>query len=104
MSRLEKLQQFLALDPDDSFTKYAIGLEYAAMKDHTAAITAFEELITKDPNYVATYYQLADQYRITDAKDKATKTYKDGIVIARKENDLHAASELQAALDDVEDE
>lgn len=104
MSRLEKLQQFLTLDPDDSFTRYAIGLEYAAIKDYPTAITAFEELCAKDPDYVATYYQLADAYRITGDKGKATETYHTGITIARKVNDLHAASELQAALDDMEDE
>ena len=104
MSRLEKLQQFLALEPDDSFTKYAIGLEYASMKEYPAAITHFEELLDKDPAYVATYYQLADAYRISGNNDKAIETYKTGITAAKNANDLHAASELQAAWDDLEDE
>ena len=104
MSRLEKLQQFLDLDPNDSFTKYAIGLEYAAIKEYPAAIAAFEDLIAKDREYVATYYQLAEAYRITGEKGKAKKTYLDGIAIARKVNDLHAASELEAAMDEMEEE
>jgi len=104
MNRLEKLQQFLALEPDDSFTKYAIGLEYASLKEYTTAITNFEELLAKDPSYVATYYQLADAYRISGNNEKAVETYKIGITAAKKANDLHAASELQAAWDDLEDE
>lgn len=104
MSRLEKLQQFLALEPDDSFTKYAIGLEYASMKDYPSAITHFEELLAKDPGYVATYYQLADAYRISGNNEKAIETYKSGIATAKKAGDLHAASELQAAWDDLTDE
>ncbi len=104
MSRLEKLQQFLVLDPDDSFTKYAIGLEYASMKEYPAAITNFEELLAKDPAYVATYYQLADAYRQAGNVDKAVETYKTGIAAARKANDLHTASELQTAWDELEDE
>ncbi len=104
MNRLEKLQQFLVLEPDDSFTKYAIGLEYASMKVYPEAINHFEELLEKDPAYVATYYQLADAYRISRNNEKAIETYKSGISAARQANDLHAASELQAAWDDLEDE
>lgn len=104
MSRLEKLQQFLALEPDDSFTKYAIALEYASMKEYPAAITHFEELLAKDPAYIATYYQLADAYKISGNTPKAIETFKAGIAAARKANDLHTASELQAAWDELEDE
>jgi tetratricopeptide (TPR) repeat protein len=104
MTRLEKLQQFLVLEPDDSFTKYAIGLEYASMKEYPTAITHFEELLAKDPAYVATYYQLADAYRISGNNEKAIETYKVGIIAAKKANDLHAASELQSAWDDLEEE
>jgi tetratricopeptide (TPR) repeat protein len=92
------------LDPDDSFTKYAIGLEYASMKEYPAAITNFEELLAKDPAYVATYYQLADAYRISGNSEKAIATYKEGITAAKKANDPHTASELQAAWDEMEDE
>jgi len=104
MSRLEKLQSFLEQDPNDSFTRYAIGLEYASMKDHDAAIKTFEELRGKDANYVATYYQLAGCYREKGDKAKAEETYKLGIKVARSANDLHAASELQAALDELDED
>jgi len=104
MSRLEKLQEFLAKDPNDNFTRYAIGLEYASVKDYPNAIKSLEELRSLDPMYVPTYYQLASFYRETDDPEKALEIYQLGIKTARQANDLHAASELQAALDELEDE
>lgn len=103
-SRLEKLQQFLAQDPNDSFTQYAIGLEYASAKQYGEAIGMLEALRSRDANYVPTYYQLADFYRQTEQKEKALEIYKEGISRARANSDLHAMSELQAAMDDLEDE
>jgi tetratricopeptide (TPR) repeat protein len=103
-TRLEKLQQFLAQDPNDSFTHYAIGLEYASMKDYAKAVEQLESLRERDPNYIPTYYQLADNYRQLEQKEDAMRIYKEGITRARSANDLHAMSELQAAMDELEDE
>jgi Tfp pilus assembly protein PilF len=104
MTRLEKLQEFLKADPSDSFTRYAIGLEYLSLKDFPKAAEMFEALIINDPGYVATYYQLADCYRQMKENEKATESYHKGIIQARAAGDLHAASELQMALDELEDE
>jgi len=104
MTRLEKLQEFLKADPNDSFTRYAIGLEYLSVKDFAKASEMFEALIAHDPGYVATYYQLADCYRQIKEKEKAQICYKNGIAQARKANDLHAASELEMARDEMEEE
>lgn len=104
MSRLEKLQAFLAADPTDSFTRYAIGLEFASAKNYPDAIKALEELRDGMPNYLATYYQLASYYREIGEKEQALATYAQGINVARNAKDLHAMSELQAALDELEDE
>jgi tetratricopeptide (TPR) repeat protein len=104
MSRLEQLQKFLTQDPNDSFTRYAIGLELASAEQVSEAIAAFEELRTRDAGYVPTYYQLAGCYKDDGDREKAEEVYKEGIRRARSANDLHAASELQAALDELDEE
>ena len=104
MSRLAKLQQFLASDPNDSFTQYAIGLEYAKENKYSDAIRTLEELRERDPQYVPTYYMLAGYYREEGNKEKAESIYREGIVQARVVKDLHAISELEAALDELESE
>jgi predicted Zn-dependent protease len=104
MSRLEQLQKFLAQDPNDSFTRYAIGLELAAAKQLSEAIATFDDLRARDASYVPTYYQLAECYKKVGEKDNAEAIYKEGIKRARSANDLHAANELQAAFDELDDE
>jgi len=104
VSRLQQLQAFLAQDPNDSFTRYAIGLEYAKAQDYTAAIRTLEELRTIDADYVPTYLMLGGYYREVNDTANAEAIYKEGLLRARKSSDLHAASELQAALDELDDQ
>ncbi len=104
MARLEKLQDLLALDPTDSFTRYAIGLEYAKAEKYSKAIRTLEELRERDPGYVPNYYMLAGYYRETGDTSSATLIYNEGIAAARTAGDRHAMSELQAALGALDDE
>jgi tetratricopeptide (TPR) repeat protein len=103
-ARIIKLREFLEKEPNDTFTIYALGLEYASIKLYEQAIATFEDLRQREPDYIPTYYQLAGTYRKVNQKDKALAIYKDGIVRARTARDLHAASELEAAMDEMEDE
>ena len=104
MSRLEKLQEFLIQDPSDSFTRYAIGLEYKSMKNFEEAAKTFEDLLGRDPDYLATYYQLGAVYNELARMDEARAIYNRGIAVARKAGDTHAAAELEAALDEIEED
>jgi Tfp pilus assembly protein PilF len=100
-SRIENLKEMLAVDPQDSFARYALGLEYMAGKDNESARDLFEELKTLDPNYVATYYQLGKVYELLGDESMARKTYEKGIYVARSQNDMHTKSELEQAMNDL---
>jgi tetratricopeptide (TPR) repeat protein len=102
LARLEKLQDLLALDPSDSFTRYAIGLEYAKSENYAEAIRTLEELRKLDRNYVPNYYMLGGYYRQMGDNENAKLIYEEGIAMARAANDRHAMGELQAALDELE--
>lgn len=101
-SRLEQLLAMLQEDPNDSFLRYAVGLEHIGKGRHSEALAALEELRKRDPDYLATYYQLGSVYEELGRDDEAVEAYKAGLVIGRKQNDLHTISELQAALDELE--
>ena len=103
MSRLDKLQDLLQIDPNDSFTRYAIGLELAKAGNFFEAIRTLEDLRERDPEYVPTYYMLAGYYRHTGDIESAKLIYNEGIAMAKKANDRHALSELQSALDELEE-
>lgn len=100
--RLESLLQFLEKEPDDSFTRYAIALEYISEGNPEQAVAYLENLIERDPGYVPSYLQLGYLYTDAERREDALMVLKRGIEIARQSGDHHAASEMQDAVDDLE--
>ena len=99
--RLDLLKEILEKDPGDTFTKYALGLEYVSLKRYEDAILVFEDLASNNPEYHATYYQLGKAYEAAGDFEKARKTYEKGIYVAASQNEMHAKDELQLALDEL---
>ena len=102
ISRLEQLEKFLEEEPADTFTHYAIALEYIAKRNYDEAIAKFEEVLALDPNYVAAYHQLGLLYVRLDLVDDARKIFEQGIRVADQIRDAHARSEMEDALDELE--
>jgi len=101
MNRIEILSGFLQQDPNDSFSRYALALEYVKAGRTDDARREFETVLEKDPSYVATYYQLGGFYRSQGLKHEAEKTYRTGIAVASKAGDSHTQSELEGALESL---
>ena len=99
MNRVEALKGFLEQDPQDSFSRYALALEYVKAGQTEDARREFEFVRDHDPAYVATYFQLAQLYRNLGLKHDAEKTYRTGITAAAKAGDSHTQSELEEALE-----
>lgn len=96
-TRLDRLKELLKEDPDNSFILFAIAKEYEGLGKKVEAISQFLSLIEKDPQYVGTYYHLAQLYEDTDDPDAALMTYQKGMAVAQAVKDQHAYSELQNA-------
>jgi len=101
VNRIEILTGFLQQDPNDSFSRYALALEYIKTGRPEDARREFETVLANDPAYVATYYQLGQFYRTIGLKHDAEKTYRAGIVVASKAGDAHTQSELEGALESL---
>lgn len=101
-ARIAKLKALLEQDPGDSFSLYALALEYAGMDETVQALELLEDLVRRDHSYVPAYQQLGYLYAKLGRSDDAVATFKRGISIAREQKDLHAQSEMQDALDDME--
>ncbi len=104
MSHIEKLKEFLKVNPNDCFLKHALALEYIKLNDDVIAQQLFEENLNFNPNYVATYYHLGKLLERKAAYNEAIQIYKDGIVVAQAQNDQHSKGELNTALLLLEDE
>jgi Tfp pilus assembly protein PilF len=100
--RIGKLKALLELDPNDSFTRYALALEYAGANDSSQATTMLEDLMRSDPSYVPTYQQLGYLYEKLGQREKAVTVLKLGMQIAAQQGDRHARNEMQDALESLE--
>lgn len=94
----------IANDPTDSFSQYALALEYNSINEPLNAIEILEELIRRDANYVAAYHQLGQLYGKMNKTQDAKKIYRVGIDIAMGLNDEKEAKEMREELEEIEDE
>ena len=102
MDRLAALTAYHDEDPDDPFTRFALAQEYRKSGDADRALAFFEGLVRDHPDYVGTYYHLGALYAHLGRDADALRTYRDGVAIATRANDLHARAELQSALLEAE--
>ncbi len=96
-TRLAKLLEFLAAEPNDSFVLYALATEYNSANDTENAFAYYLKLVNEHPTYIGTYYHLGKLYEKVGQKEKAIEIYQLGIAAARTKRDMHSLSELQGA-------
>ena len=96
--RMQQIQQMLEENPDDSFLKYAAALELRKSGDTESSAKLMEEILAKDNNYLAAYYQLGKLYEEMGDRDNAAEIYKQGQQIANEQGDTKALTELSEAL------
>ncbi len=101
MDRIDKLKQFLNQSSNEAFLTHALALECIKIGNQEEALACFESNKTHNPEYVGTYYHLAKLLESLNRNEDAIAVYEAGIAIARKAADLHALSELRAALEDL---
>jgi thioredoxin-like negative regulator of GroEL len=101
-TRREMLEEFVAQDPDDSFSRYALALELEKEGNNQGAVPQLQEVLARDPGYVAAYYQLGRLLAKTGILDEARDVYRRGLVAATAANDQRARSEIQEALETLE--
>ena len=100
--RMQKLQTMLAKDASDPFLLFAMGMEYKKLKQTPQAVEWFRKTLEKDPGYCVAYHQAALAYEDAGELELAKATYREGIEVAHKKGDHHAAGEMEAALSMIE--
>lgn len=93
-----------AANPKDSFVLYALAKEYENSGDLNEALSFFENLRTKDPEYVGMYYHIGKLYLKLQREEEALSTFDKGITIAKSQGDQHALNELKGARLEIADE
>lgn len=98
-TRLDTLKSMVAQNPNDSFSRYGLAMEYAKSGDLEQAVGEYRALLAANPNYSAAYYHGGQALEKLGRREEARQIYRDGIEATTRIGDLHARSEIQAALE-----
>ena len=96
---LEKITQEGSSDP---LAWYGLAQEYRGLERWDDALSTFQKLREKKPDYVAQYLMCGQMLEKMGKKDEAREWMRAGIDVARAKKDGHALSELESALGLVE--
>jgi tetratricopeptide (TPR) repeat protein len=98
-SRVEALRALLAQNPNDTFARYGLAIEFSNSGKLEEAVAEYRSLIQANPNYSAAYFHGGQALEKLGRIEDAREMYQRGIEVTTQTGDLHTRSELQAALD-----
>lgn len=91
----------LADDPNDTFLRYSLAMELDKQGDHEDSLAKFAELTRGDPQYVPAFFMAAQQLVRIGRGDEARAILRDGIDVATRQDDAHAAREMSEFLESL---
>ena len=98
MDRLQALKDLLTENPQDSFARYGLALEYVKQGKLQEAIAEFQTLLSFNPEYGAAYFHMGQTMEKLSRTEEARAIYRQGIEVATRQRNSHARSELESAL------
>jgi len=101
MDRIAMLSEILAANPEDSFARYGLAMEYSKAGQIDQAVLEFKTLIEKNPDYTPAYFMAAQTLAGASRIDEARRMLVDGVSSARRTGNTHAQSEMTAMLEEL---
>lgn len=102
VERSEQLKSILAQEPNNTFARYALGMEYISAAQLELALQEFRTLLEVDANYANAFFMGAQALHRADRIEEAIAWLRDGIACAQRVGNRHAESEMQELLDELE--
>jgi Tfp pilus assembly protein PilF len=100
--RAEQLKAILKEQPDNSFARYALGMEYASAGETDAALAEFRGAVTLDAKNANAFLMGAQALQRAERVPEAIEWLREGIACAQRVGNRHAASEMQTLLEALE--
>jgi Tfp pilus assembly protein PilF len=97
-NRLEILQQMVSQDPNNSFARYGLAMEYTNVGALEQAVAEFGNLIQQDRDYTAAYFHGGQALERLGRLEEARSMYEKGIEATTRKGDCHTRAEIEAAL------
>lgn len=101
-TKIKKLARYIKNNPEDSFSKFALALEFLKEDQHKKARILFEDIQRNDPEYDGVYYHLGKLYEGSGRLEEAREVYKKGVNVAAENGHERNAKELKEALAELE--
>ncbi len=98
-NRVDILRGMVASNPNDSFARYGLAMEFVKSGRMQEAVDEFDQLLAANPKYPAAYFHGGQALEKLGKIEDARALYAKGIEITTAMGDMHTRSELQAALD-----
>ncbi|MCF6352723.1 MAG: tetratricopeptide repeat protein [Cyclobacteriaceae bacterium] len=98
--RISILESFLKAEPEDPFNWYAIAMEYKHI-DLAKSKEYLTHLLTRFPDYLPTYYQMAELLIEDGTKNDAEEVLEKGITLAKVQKNTNTQRELQNLLNNL---
>jgi Flp pilus assembly protein TadD len=101
-SRLASIDAMLADEPNDPELRYMRAMELVSLGDDTAAAQAFRDLIAIAPEYPPAYHMGGRTLQRLGRLGEARSLLEQGIPIALRIGNEHAAGEMQGLLESLD--
>ncbi len=101
MDKIAALSEILAQNPDDSFARYGLAMAYAGEGRQEEALQQFHRITDTSPDYVPAYQMSAQTLLKLGQTEAAKARLTAGMAACQRTGNSHAASEMQAMLDDL---
>jgi thioredoxin-like negative regulator of GroEL len=100
-SRRQMLEEFVARQPDDAFSRYGLAMECMNSGDPRSADEHFRALLQRNGEYVPAYLMYAQLLVRESRSEEARAVLSSGIAAAEKKGDQHARSEMEGLLSEI---
>ena len=98
-NRLEALEKLAAAKPADVFAHYGLAMALAGAGQAEEALAEFEQVLSLDPNYTVTYFQMGQALEKLGRTEDARGIYQRGIEVTTRLGQAHARDQLESALE-----
>ena len=103
LPRKELIFDMLVKEPNDVFLNYALAMEHLSTSDIKEAEMQFKKVLEIDSNYLPCFYQLGQVNEKLNNIELALSYYKQGLELAKLQNNKKALGELNEAIWMLED-
>lgn len=101
MDKIAALNEILTADPTNAFARYGLAMEHLGQGHTDAALAEFTTCLQHNPDYVPAYQMAAQTLARANRSEDAVHLLNQGLAAARRTGNTHAASEMQALLEDL---